>query len=322
VTGYPHELAGEPAPAPEQVPVRVLAMALKAHRKHLEAVDHSLVTAAPHRNAAALDVLLTECNTAAPSRHKASDGAIGDLRHQGAGAGSDHNPWLIYAGKGIVRARDLTNDPVLDLPRAFERLRSLAQTGRLPQVTGGGYAILNGRITAPDWSGWRAYSGADPHVAHGHVSVSREPALFDSRAPWGLFLPEQAPAPQPQPAPPPAPAGPGWTGPDLTGTAEGLRGDVGNNGPRVAAWQEWLNRYAPAYSRLAVDGWWGPATTAVNAEFGHRSGIGSADGRNIGPRLAAAYWRAGLFRTVAAAPPPKPSARDRVRSHLDRGARR
>ena len=313
--GYPEHLAGEPAPAPEQPGIRVLAMALKAHGKHLEAVDHQLVTAAPWRVAGSLEVLLAECNTAAPTRHTASDGTIGDARHQlengpnGPGSGSDHNPWVILDGKGIVRARDITNDPVLELPAAFERLRARAAAGALPQVLGGGYAILNGRITAADWSGWRVYKGADPHVSHGHVSVSRDPARFDSRAPWGLFSSEQ-PAPPPLPAPPS-----GFTGPDLTGTGEGLRGDEGANGPRVAAWQAWLNANYPAYSRLAVDGWWGPQTTAVNAEFGHRSSIPSADGRNIGPKLAAAYWRAGLFRQMTA-------AQLRVAGHRARSARR
>lgn len=126
-------------------------------------------------------------------------------------------------------------------------------------------------------------------------------------------------APAPAPAPPPAPSGPGWTGPDLTGAGLGLRGDVGNNGPRVAAWQAFLRDTYPAYrhehGELATDGWWGPVTTAWNAEFGHRSGIPSADGRNIGPRLAAAYHRAGLFRRLSA-------ARVRVLGHVDRRARR
>jgi hypothetical protein len=326
-TGYPHHLAGGPADPPAAVDRRVLGMALKAHGKHLAAVEHHLATAAPWRLAHSLDQLLTEANAAAPARNKASDGGIGDARHQaengpnGPGSGSDHNPWVIVAGTGVVRAYDLTNDPVLDLPTVAERIRARAQAGTLPQVVGGGYAILAGRITAADWSGWRVYTGPDPHVSHLHVSVSLEAARFDSTAGWGVFTSER-PAPPP---PPPAPAGR-----DLIGRGDGLRGDVGATGPRVAAVQAFLNRYAPAYSHLVVDGVWGPATTGVLATFAHRSGIPEADGRNIGPKIAAALHRAG-FDTAAAAPPPPPveaapapapvgpvSARDRVRGHLNR----
>jgi hypothetical protein len=343
--GYPHHLAGDPAPPPVMPDRRALGMALKAHRKHLEANRDLLETAAPWRPARSLTQLFAEANAEAPDRHKASDGMLGDARHQaengpnGPGSGSDHNPWVIYGGQGIVRAGDLTNDPVLDLPAAFERLRARAAAGQLPQVTGGGYAILAGRITAEDWSGWRAYKGADPHVSHGHVSVSLTEAQYDLTAPWGLFRSEQ-PAPTP---PPPAPAG--WTGPDLTGAGASLRGQAAgqpqgpqSNGPRVAALQVWLNRTYPAYSHLAADGWYGRQTAAVLAEFAHRSGVPESDGLNIGPRVAAQLARAG-FGAVGAAAPPEPApeappgpaeaadaarvtARDRVRGHLERRHRR
>jgi hypothetical protein len=128
---------------------------------------------------------------------------------------------------------------------------------------------------------------------------------------------DQHPAPPPPPPPPTPPTPPtGWTGPDLTGSGAGLRGEQGNNGPRVRDWQAWLRDTYPLYAKhLEVDGWWGPQTTAVNAEFGHRSGIPSADGLNIGPKLAAAYFRAGLFRSLSA-------ARARAAGHITRGARR
>lgn len=125
-----------------------------------------------------------------------------------------------------------------------------------------------------------------------------------------------AAGPTPPPAPPPTPPAPvQWTGPDLRGTGAGLRGEQGANGPRVQAWQRWLNTHYPGYSALATDGVWGSKTTAVNRQFGHRSGIPSADGRNIGPRLAAAYFRAGLFRSLSA-------AQARAVGHVTRGARR
>jgi hypothetical protein len=305
MTGYPHDLAGDPAPPPAPVDARVLGMARKAHGKHLAAVAPLLSAAGwptDPRPARALLVLRDEVNAAHPHRGTASDGMIGDARHQaengphGPGSGSDHNGWVRLAGVGVVRAFDITNDPALGLPAVAERLRARALAGQLPQVAGGGYLILAGRITAPDWSGWRIYTGADPHVSHLHVSVSLDAAGFDSPAPWHAFTSEP-----PAPPPPPAPAGR-----DLTGRGDGLRGDAGNTGPRVAAVQAFLNRYAPAYAHLAVDGVWGPATTAALAEFAHRSGIADADGRNIGPRIAAALHRDG-FDTTTAAPPPEPA---------------
>jgi peptidoglycan hydrolase-like protein with peptidoglycan-binding domain len=114
----------------------------------------------------------------------------------------------------------------------------------------------------------------------------------------------------------------GWTGPDLTGTGAGLRGQAAgqpsgpqSNGPRVAALQAFLNRAYPAYSDLATDGWYGEATAGVLRQFAARSGIDGADGLNIGPKLAAALAKAGFERTVSA-------ARARVLGHVGRRTRR
>jgi hypothetical protein len=319
---YPHALAGDPAPPPETVPARVLGMALKAHSRFLASLpddpDGELYGAAGDRLAYALEVLRAEANAHAPHRNRASDGTWGDARHMESGSGSDHNAWVKVAGRGVCRALDLTQDPALDLPAVFERLRARVAAGGLPQLAGGGYLILNGRITAPDWSGWRAYTGQNPHVSHGHVSLSRSPAGFDSRAAWSAFISEQ-PEPKPQVV---AVQPVGWTGPDLTGSGASLRGQAAgqpsgphSNGPRVRQLQEWLNRAYPAYSDLATDGWYGPATAAVLAEFARRSSIPGADGLNIGPKIAAALHAAGFDRTLSA-------ARAKVLRHVGRAGRR
>ena len=294
-------------------------MAAKAHARHLAAAG-PLLTAAGWPNdprpARSLTVLRDQANEIAPKRSKASDGMIGDTRHQ-ADPSSDHNGWLKAGGVGVVRALDLTADPALGLPAMFERLRVAAATGRCPQLTGGGYLILNGRITDPDFSRWLVYTGRDPHVSHGHVSVSTDPARFDRTDPWPC---SELNTPAPAPAPVKAPTG--FTGPDLTGTGTGLRGQAAgqpqgeqSNGTRVADLQRWLNRTYPAYAKLATDGWYGPATAKVLAEFARRSGIVGADGLNIGPQLAAALYRAGYGRKLS-------GARARVLGHVTRGTSR
>lgn len=306
--GYPFHLAGDPTDPPTPPAPRVLAMARRAAaRLESEPVSYA---AGSWRMAASLLVYRSEADAANPGRDRTSDGTIGDRRHQALGADSDHNPWLKVAGVGVCRAADLDSDG-LDLATAFERGRALAAAGRLPQVTGGGYLIYNGKITSADFSTWRVYTGDNPHVVEGHVSVSRDPARFDRRDPWGIFTDAPAPTP-PAPAPtPPTPAPQPRR--DLTGRGQALRGAQGNSGPRVGQLQAFLNRYAPAYSHLVVDKVWGPATSRVIAEFAHRSSIGEADGLNIGPKIAGALWRAGFDRSAAQA---------RALRHLAREPRR
>jgi hypothetical protein len=292
---YPHDLAGEPAPPPEPAPAPVVGMGRRIAARERNAAE-PVFELAQWRPAESIVRLLTEANLANPRRDKSSDGIVGDSRH--AARISDHNP----DRNGVVRALDLDTDG-LNLPAAFERARQLAHAGKLPQLA---YLILNGRITAPDFSGWRVYIG-DPHVTHGHVSVVADPRRYDLKTPWGIFAPAAKPVPaKPSPIP--------TSGHDLTGRGPALRGDQGDTGPRVGQLQAFLRRYAPAYAGgLAVDSVWGPKTSAALAQFGHRSNILEADGRNIGPKLAAALWRAGFDRSAAQA---------RALAHLARAGRR
>lgn len=46
----------------------------------------------------------------------------------------------------------------------------------------------------------------------------------------------------------------------------------GSSGERVKAYQRYMNRVYPAYSKLAVDGHYGPATEAVTKEYERRIG--------------------------------------------------
>jgi hypothetical protein len=99
----------------------------------------------------------------------------------------------------------------------------------------------------------------------------------------------------PPPAPAPAPAPTGWTGPDASGTGTMFRAELGNNGPRVQALQAFLRTRYPLYAKaLVADGFYGPRTAAVIAEYARRSAIRGADGLNVGPQLARSLYVAGF----------------------------
>lgn len=210
------------------------------------------------RNCYASDVLIGEVNVMAPGRSKASDGTIGDAAH--ASRSSDHNPWVVVGGQGVVRARDITRAG-LDLPALFERLRRMGAAGD-PRLTGGGYLILDRRITKPDWSGWKAYTGSNPHVKHGHVSFSRNQGGFDSRAPWGLSSGGVA---VPPPKVVPATSGPDVLRPSTVYSAE------------VKAWQLFLGRSYARFGPLKADGYYGDATERFVRQVQEFRGI-TADG--------------------------------------------
>jgi hypothetical protein len=138
------------------------------------------------RVARSLDVLLEELNATAPRRSKVSDGSIGDAAH--ATRDSDHNPFIIFGGQGIVRARDFTHDPAggLDCSELARALSSLIALGGHPACRSGAYVIWRGRIFSFDrrHEGWRPYTGSNAHDHHLHLSVATDPAGFDSTRPW------------------------------------------------------------------------------------------------------------------------------------------
>ncbi len=192
------------------------------------------------RNCNASLRLVDEVNRRWPGRDKSSDGTIGDAAH--ASRSSDHNPWVVVGGQGVVRARDIDKDGI-DAGWLAEYLRGLGARGDA-RLAGGGYVIWNRRITTPNFSGWKAYTGSNPHTHHVHVSFSRNQAGFDSNAGWGIVG-----------APAAAPASSG--------------GD-----PLVRAAQARLKAAYKAYAGdLVVDGIPGPKTAAALREFQSRSGL-------------------------------------------------
>lgn len=135
----------------------------------------------PWRIAKALVRLREQVNALAPRRLKKSDGAIGDAAH--ATRNSDHNPWIVDGGIGVVSAIDLTNDPAGGL--SAEKLAEALRTARDGRVK---YVIWNRRIfssTTSPWT-WRPYTGASPHDKHIHISVRADKQHYDDDAPWPI----------------------------------------------------------------------------------------------------------------------------------------
>lgn len=135
------------------------------------------------RVANSLQTLLGQFNALAPTRNKVSDGSIGDTNHQNRT--SDHNPWY---GPGIVTARDFTHDPAR---LSMHWVADTLVAHRDPRIK---YVIWNRRIWNPA-AGWRAYTGANPHTSHLHLSVVASPAC-DSTAAWAGFIPGPPPPPE------------------------------------------------------------------------------------------------------------------------------
>jgi len=136
------------------------------------------------RVAKSLEILLADVNKYAPHRRKDSDGSIGDARHQ-AERTSDHNPYIVLNGIGIVRARDFTHAPETGFDAyAFAEMLRLNKDSRIR------YIISNKKIASgaggPSPWVWRAYNGSNPHDHHTHVSVTEDAAHFDDPREWNF----------------------------------------------------------------------------------------------------------------------------------------
>lgn len=135
------------------------------------------------RVAKSLEVLRHQLNDRYPNRSKASDGGIGDARHQNNPT-SDHNPFIRDKnGIGIVRARDFTDDPKNGLD--CQKLAEALVASRDPRIK---YIIWNRQICSSKVSPWkwRPYKGANPHTKHLHLSVDARQSLFDDEMEWKI----------------------------------------------------------------------------------------------------------------------------------------
>ena len=175
------------------------------------------------RVAFSLDQLLAQVNAKWPNRSTASDGALGDVRHQHGV--SDHNP----NKSGIVQARDITNDPAHGL--VSRQLAEALIVSRDPRIK---YIISNRQICAGDegpspWV-WRSYKGANPHEHHVHISVKDDPKFYDDKTTWKL----DAASTKPIVTPPPAVGSALWLQRELNKHGAKLQED-GHEGDRTIA---------------------------------------------------------------------------------------
>lgn len=142
------------------------------------------------RLAPTLTQLLREINAAFPLRNKTSDGTLGNASH--AASKSDHNP----DDRGVVCAVDVDEDldgsaadsyPFFNPGQPAKRrlvdlLIGLAKAGLLPQL----YYVIYERKIYSRTNNFepRAYSGANAHEHHVHVSVYHDARLADRKTPW------------------------------------------------------------------------------------------------------------------------------------------
>lgn len=133
------------------------------------------------RVARSLETLRAQFNAAYPNRSKASDGGIGDAAH--ASRSSDHNPWHVVDGIGVVTARDFTHDPAngMDIDRITDELAE-SRDPRIKYLIANGL-ILDSRQGNNPWK-WMPYRGSNPHRKHFHISVN--PHNCDDDRPWNL----------------------------------------------------------------------------------------------------------------------------------------
>lgn len=137
------------------------------------------------RPGAALLVFRDQINKVAPNRKKGHDGIIGDPAH--ASRVSDHNPWIIESGVGIVSAIDITDDPAggCKVDAIVEKLRA-AKDARIKFVIWKKRIFNSQEVNAAAAWSWRPYKGSNPHSLHMHMSVKAEKPAYDSKAPWPI----------------------------------------------------------------------------------------------------------------------------------------
>lgn len=212
--------------------------------------------------------LRSQINKRWPRRDKASDGWIGDLRHQRTK--SEHNP----DRRGCVRAIDVDRDGI-------DPAAVVAAAIRDPRTW---YVIWNRRIYSRNF-GFRAhrYNGANPHDKHIHVSILLTTTAETNVRPWRLG---------------------GGDGDAGHHDNDGGRLDAPRFPGRllvyksIPSWRKlhgsdvrtWQARMRTIGRTIGVDGWYGPQSARVAAGLQRDRGL-VVDGV-VGPKTWAASWKA------------------------------
>lgn len=127
------------------------------------------------RLAPSLVALVEQSDLRAPDRSTISDGSIGDPAH--AARVSDHNP----AADGYAHAYDITHDPIMGVDCHMLAPLLLADVRTK-------YVIWNNQIGYPT-TGWKPYTGVNPHTKHLHVSIRLDATHVTAQ--WPLIAPAQ-----------------------------------------------------------------------------------------------------------------------------------
>lgn len=151
------------------------------------------------RLAKSIKTLLDQVNAENPHRRKDSDGGIGDAAH--ASRGSDHNPYIVVKGVGMVRAYDFTHAPETGFDAyAFAEMLLKNKDSRVRYIISN-RKIASGKTGVSPWI-WRPYPcppNKNPHDHHTHVSVTELESEFDDAKKWnlsGLAAEAEAQAPE------------------------------------------------------------------------------------------------------------------------------
>lgn len=215
-----------------------------------------------------------EINTVFKTRDKASDGSVGDLRHQVGTSG--HNPdrtgraeYKDGDSKDEVRAIDVDADlknPKFSMEQLVQFVVSLARAGKYVPFR---YVIFKGRIWARS-DGWktRTYTGSNKHGKHAHFSGDYTQKADEWTGSLGLAAYVKkvtSPAPTKPPVKPPVKPN---VPPHITGRHDM---EEGHRGTDVYDAQVKLGK------GLVADGEFGPKTTAAVKAFQGAHGL-KADG--------------------------------------------
>lgn len=126
------------------------------------------------RKSKSLERLLSQINSLAPNRKKASDGWLGDQAHQKVV--SDHNPNPL----GVVLALDVTHDPKhgADMQKIADAIFD-SKDNRI------WYIIFNKRIRYMGGK-WQPYYGSNPHTKHAHFNNVHTRSRYDNGQAWNI----------------------------------------------------------------------------------------------------------------------------------------